>query len=76
MSKSLASRVRTARRTLKITQGALDRAAGLCHGHTWAIEKGIRVDVRGDTLMALSRALGVSVQWLLTGSECRIARAS
>lgn len=64
---SLASRLRAARKSLKLSARALDERAGLTPGHTWLIEHGERSDITTDTAKALARALGATLDWLLTG---------
>lgn len=46
----------------------LDRLAGLTEGHTSAIETGNRPNVEARTAAALARVLGVSLDWLVTGT--------
>jgi transcriptional regulator with XRE-family HTH domain len=64
---ALGRRVRTARNALGLSGRALDDKAGITPGHTSSIELGVRRTVTADTAAALARALGVSLDWLISG---------
>jgi hypothetical protein len=44
----------------------LDRLADITEGHTWLLESVVE-DVRAQTLAKISRVLGVTIDWLVTG---------
>jgi transcriptional regulator with XRE-family HTH domain len=64
----VASRVRVRRTTLKLTQEELAVELGVTHQHISRIEGGHAVPSL-DLLVGLSRRLGVSTDYLLTGRE-------
>jgi transcriptional regulator with XRE-family HTH domain len=64
----VASRVRAQRTALKLTQDELARELGVTHQHVSRIEGGHAVPSL-DLLVRLSRRLGVSTDYLLTGHE-------
>jgi len=45
----------------------LDRLAGLSEGHVWMIESGNRPRLEMPTATALTRVLGISLDWLVNG---------
>jgi transcriptional regulator with XRE-family HTH domain len=64
----LADRLRFARELGRLSQRELTRRAGLkSERHVGLIESGEKADVMGETAEKLSRVLGVSLDWLLTG---------
>ena len=63
----LADRVRMARTRSGISTDDLDRKAGLAIGHTYKIETGKRLSPSIETVAAIASALGVSIDWLITG---------
>jgi transcriptional regulator with XRE-family HTH domain len=64
----VASRVRTKRTALSLTQEQLARELGVTHQHISRIEGGHAVPSL-ELLVRLSRRLGVSTDYLLTGHE-------
>jgi len=50
-----------------LSASKLAELAGLARTHVSNIEADLRDGVEGKTVLALSRALGVSTDWLLTG---------
>jgi transcriptional regulator with XRE-family HTH domain len=64
----IGSRVRTLRDALKLTQDELARETGVTAQHISRIEGGLNVPSL-DLLVKLSRALGVSADYLLTREE-------
>lgn len=64
----VASRVRTCRAALKLTQEELAVELGVTHQHVSRIEGGHAVPSL-ELLVRLSRRLGVSTDYLLTGRE-------
>jgi transcriptional regulator with XRE-family HTH domain len=62
---TLPERVRKARLDAGMTQLELESRAGLSHRHVTAIEGGRRPEMSVGVLVKLSRALGVSADWLL-----------
>lgn len=65
---TFAERVKQVRLLRGMTARGVDAAAGIAPGHTWQIEKGNRTNPEARTVMGLARALGVTVDWLLTGT--------
>lgn len=65
---NVASRVRAQRTALELTQEQLARELGVTHQHVSRIEGGHAVPSL-DLLVRLSRRLGVSTDYLLTGHE-------
>lgn len=68
-NESIGDRVRAAREAAHISARALDRKAGLTEGHTSLIEAGRNLEV--GTAAKLAVALGVSLDWLVFGSEVK-----
>jgi ribosome-binding protein aMBF1 (putative translation factor) len=66
--KTLGGRVRVAREKLNIGSGDLDKLAKLTAGHVAVIESRGDAAVALDTAVKLAKALGVSLDWLLTGA--------
>ena len=64
----IASRVRSQRKALKLTQEELAVELGVTHQHVSRIEGGHAVPSL-DLLVRLSHRLGVSTDYLLTGQE-------
>ena len=64
----VARRVRSQRQTLKLTQQELAQEAGVTHQHVSRIEGGHAVPSL-ELLVKLSRRLGVSTDYLLTGKQ-------
>lgn len=64
---SLASRLRAERVAAGLTQKALADQAGVSKQAISSVEAGKTKGLKGDTLDRLTRALGVSPRWLLTG---------
>lgn len=63
--KTIAERLKHARKELRLTQPALAKLAGVSAGTIGNIESGFRKDVR--ELLAIARAVGVNPEWLKTG---------
>lgn len=71
---TLADRVRAERKRLGLTQLALSKRAGLKSKQAVsAIERGETLNPEHDTMVGLSKALGVSADWLKKGIGERIA---
>lgn len=64
----VATRVRSHRQALKLTQQELALELGVTHQHVSRIESGLAVPSL-DLLLGLSQRLGVSADYLLTGKE-------
>lgn len=62
---TIAQRLKLAREHAKLTQAALADKAGISQGQVGNIESGLRNT--GASVVALARALGVSVDWLSDG---------
>lgn len=62
----VATRIRGAREKLGVGARELDRLAGLREGHTSIIEARGR-DIETDTAAKIATALGVSLDWLISG---------
>src|SRR5438445_2751375 len=67
----IGARVRAARERLGWTREALAFHAGLSWSAIAQVESGRRQNVRPSTLAALSRPLGVSIDYLVSGSPGR-----
>jgi len=65
----LADRMREARERTGLSARALDKKADITPGHTTAIESGGRANPAAETLRKLAAALGVSIDWLMTGES-------
>ncbi len=69
---SIAIRLRRARERAGLTRRDVDRAIGAADsGHTGKIERGERKRLQYETVQALARALGVTVEWLMGTGERR-----
>lgn len=68
---TLGDRLREARQEKGMGQRSLARASGVSQGHISHAESGKRVELGPTVLSALADALGVSVDWLLTGEGPR-----
>jgi len=62
-------RVASARERIKLRQTELAERAGVTPGAINKIESGESKGAKPSTLAALARALGVSMEWLVTGKE-------
>ena len=65
--KTLSGRLRWARKAAGISISQLDHLVGLTPGHVRQIETGTLKDIRVSTANRLSKALGISIEWLVTG---------
>jgi transcriptional regulator with XRE-family HTH domain len=63
---SLAGRVKQLREAAGLSQQALAQAAGLSISVVTQLEQGVKADPRISTVAALARALGVSVDSLIS----------
>lgn len=63
----VAPRIKAARESLNISARELDRRANLREGHTSIIESRDR-DIETETAAKIATALGVSLDWLITGT--------
>lgn len=63
--KTIAERLKLARKDAKLTQPALAKMAGVSPGTIGNIESGIRKDVR--ELLSIAKAVGVNPEWLKSG---------
>jgi transcriptional regulator with XRE-family HTH domain len=70
-SGTIGPRVRAARKRLGWTREALAFHAGVSWSAIAQVESGRRTNLRPSTLAALSRALGVSIDYLVDGSASR-----
>jgi len=68
--KTVGERIRARRTELEWTQEQLAQRAGLSKGFISDIESGKR-NIGADTLLALSRELGLSMDYLMKGGEPR-----
>ena len=68
MPSTLGARIRTRRQQLGWTQEQLSDRVGISKGFLSDLENGKR-SVRAENLLDLSRALGVSIDQLMTGSK-------
>lgn len=64
----LSDRLRIARERAGLSARALGRAAGLGTRTISLLESGARPDPRRSTIEAISKTLGVSLEWLLLGT--------
>jgi transcriptional regulator with XRE-family HTH domain len=64
---TLAQRLRRARKAAGLSARRLDALAGLTPCHTSLIESGLRENPKATTVAALAKALGVSLDWLVSG---------
>lgn len=65
----LADRLREARERAGLSARALDERAEITPGHTTLIESGRRENPAVETIRKLAAALGVSLDWLVTGHD-------
>ncbi|CAD7856067.1 MAG: hypothetical protein [Olavius algarvensis Gamma 1 endosymbiont] len=70
---TLGSRVTTARERVGFSQANLAKRVGVTPGVINKIEPGETKGAKPETLAALGRTLGVSMEWLATGKEVRVA---
>jgi transcriptional regulator with XRE-family HTH domain len=70
-SAEIGGRIARAREAKKWSQGELSRQAGIRPETVSRYEAGLNVP-RTKEAIAMARALGVAVEWLLTGEEARI----
>ena len=68
----LAQFVQDKRKVLGLTQEELAERCSLTRGHIAMIEESRRSQLQSDTLLKLSRGLGVTVDELLNGGEQRM----
>ncbi|MCB2263160.1 MAG: helix-turn-helix domain-containing protein [Candidatus Thiosymbion ectosymbiont of Robbea hypermnestra] len=66
---TLGSRVTAARNRAGFSQAELAKRVGVTPGAINKIESGETKGAKPETLAALGRALGVSMEWLATGKE-------
>jgi len=73
-------RLREARTVAAVSARELDRLADTTEGHTSLIESGVVQNANAETLAKLAAVLGVSLDWLVTGSgpppSSRVVRAA
>ncbi len=69
--KTFGSRLKWARDTANLSARKLDKLAGITPGHTTAIEAGRKQDITTSTAAKLAHALGVSLDWLISGDGPR-----
>ena len=69
----LGDRIRALREREGWTQAQLAAFAGVTRGWLSLVEAGDRKNPQGDLLAKVARCLGVSVEYLITGSEPRAA---
>ena len=68
---TIADKIRKAREHRGLSQIALNKKAGLCHGHISKLEsKGNHIP-RTDTLQKISDATGIKIQWFVRGIDFR-----
>lgn len=65
----LGLRLRNARKLRKMSQAALAKAAGVKQPSISELESGETKIISGDTLIAISQALQVRPEWIVTGRE-------
>jgi transcriptional regulator with XRE-family HTH domain len=70
-SAGIGDRVRAARRRLGLTREAVAFHSGLSWSAVSQVESGRRTKLRPTTLAALARALGVSIDYLVSGSPAQ-----
>lgn len=66
--RSLGARLRSVRELAGLSARELDRLAGQAEGHATVIELRESTAVRTDTADRYARVLGVSLDWLVSGS--------
>lgn len=62
-------RIKARRLELKLTQVQLAKTAGIGQSALSSIESGDTAQLRGGTLLGLSKALGKPPEWIQTGAE-------
>jgi transcriptional regulator with XRE-family HTH domain len=65
--KTLAARLKMARKLKGFTKSGLDARAGLTRGHTRQIEAGLKPNPEAGTASKLARALEIDLAWLIDG---------
>lgn len=65
---TLGQRVRALRAVVGISQREADRLAGLHQGLSWKVEEGRVDNPTRETLEAIARLYGVSIDWLCLGA--------
>lgn len=65
----IGKRIATLRKELGITMMELEDSAGIANGNLSKIERGLRVSVTAETAVRLARALGATVEYLVTGER-------
>lgn len=65
---TIGERLREARLLGELSARELSGLAGVAAGHVALLESGEREHPRSDTLVALARVLGVSLDWLVSGN--------
>lgn len=68
MENIIGERIKRRRKELHLTQVQIKELCGVYNGNLSDIEKGNKLPSAG-TLVALSKALQVSIDWILTGEE-------
>lgn len=68
MDAMIGKRIRQKRKELHLTQVQIRELCGISNGNLSDLENGNRLPSAG-ALVALSRALGVSTDWILTGED-------
>lgn len=66
MDNMIGNRIKTRRKELKLTQIDIKKATGISNGNLSEIENGNSLP-SASALIALSRTLQVSIDWILTG---------
>lgn len=64
----IGNRIKSRRKQLGISLGELEKRTGITNSALSKIERGL-VAVSAENLYAISQALDVSIEWLLTGVE-------
>ena len=64
----IGNRIKSRRKQLGISLGELEKQTGITNSALSKIERGL-VAVSAENLYAISQALDVSIEWLLTGVE-------
>lgn len=73
---TLGERIRAARDAKDFSQRDLAERAGLTHGWVFQVEAGTIKNPRYKTVAACAKALGVSLQWLMTGEGTQPTEAA
>ena len=69
-AKEIGQRIKKCRKTLKLTQEKLEERSGVSQNHISSLERGVSL-IGVDALMKLAPALGVSMEYLLTGRQTK-----